>query len=127
MAKASDIASLRAKAKRGDALALDALGTVYFNKRDYTEAVKWYLKGADRGNISSQATLVTQFAYGVGVKQNYEEAYFWLLVFFSHKVESTGFGEVTDLLEKNLNAARKSAIRKRVRAWLKDHPAPPSK
>ena len=57
------------------------LGEKYYNgdgvERDYREAVKWYRKAAEQGNIYAQNNLGSCYYYGNGVLQDYEEAVKW--------------------------------------------------
>ena len=46
-------------------------------KRDYSEAVKWYLKAAEQGNPLAQFSLGTCYEYGHGVGQSDTEAFKW--------------------------------------------------
>ncbi|MDE7135473.1 MAG: sel1 repeat family protein, partial [Muribaculaceae bacterium] len=44
---------------------------------DYTEAVKWYLKAAEQGDVRAQKSLGRMYENGQGVTQNYTEAVKW--------------------------------------------------
>src|ERR1035438_6313598 len=41
------------------------------------KAAAWYLKAADQGDVTAQATMGTLYSMGQGVEQNYVEAYYW--------------------------------------------------
>ena len=45
--------------------------------RDYTEAVKWYRKAAEQGDVNAQCELGRMYDHGWGVEQNYAEAVKW--------------------------------------------------
>ena len=45
--------------------------------QDYTEALQWYRKAAERGNANAQWMLGWSFAQGLGVPQDYAEAVRW--------------------------------------------------
>ena len=52
----------------------------YFGKgvqQDYTEAVKWYRKAAEKGNAKAQFNLAVTYARGKGVLQSGEAAAAW--------------------------------------------------
>ena len=57
------------------------LGTKYTNgqgvRQDYVEAVKWYLKTAEQGNIVAQYNLGVMYLEGQGVRQNKIAAKGW--------------------------------------------------
>ena len=42
------------------------------------ESIKWYLKAAEQGHLTSQNQLGFKYAQGTGVVQDYVEAYKWL-------------------------------------------------
>lgn len=57
------------------------LGWIYDNeqgvKRDFVQAVKWYSKAAEQGDVNGQFRLGVMYDNGYGVKQNYKEAIRW--------------------------------------------------
>jgi len=48
-------------------------------KQDHTEAVRWYRKAAEHGNVFAQNNLGVMYNKGDGVKQDYVEAVRWYL------------------------------------------------
>ncbi len=52
-------------------------GCQYWKDKDYKEAVKWYRRSADKGNVAAQYALGRMYENGMGVAQNYEEAVMW--------------------------------------------------
>ncbi len=54
-------------------------GTYQFDLGNYAEALKWYRRGADLGDVSAQTHLADLYFYGHGVEKNYAEALKWLL------------------------------------------------
>jgi len=80
----SDFAlQLRAKAEWGDALAQDELGALYAVggqgiSRDMNEAIKWYRKSAEQGNVYGEANIGRALLTGDGVPVDYAEAAKWL-------------------------------------------------
>jgi TPR repeat protein len=45
--------------------------------QDYSQAVKWFRKAADQGQIIAQLNLGVMYANGDGVPQDYVLAYMW--------------------------------------------------
>ena len=45
--------------------------------QDNTEAVSWYRKAAEQGNVHAQSNLGNMYANGKGVPQDYAEAARW--------------------------------------------------
>jgi hypothetical protein len=77
-------ATLLADANSGFALEQGEMGRRCEQGKDpctpqnYQEAAKWYRLAADQGLPSAQIGLGYLYFRGLGVEQNYEEAYFWL-------------------------------------------------
>ena len=44
---------------------------------DYYEAVRWYRKSAEQGNMYGECSLGYMYNYGLGVSQDYDEAIRW--------------------------------------------------
>ena len=55
---------------------------------DYGEALKWYRRAAERGQASAQHNLGTMYAEGLGVPQDYVQAYMWFSIY-----EAAGAGK----------------------------------
>lgn len=63
---------------RGLYLAADLIGLIYkFEKNDLKEAVKWYKKGAEKGDRLCQCDLAECYLMGYGVEENDYEAFKW--------------------------------------------------
>ena len=74
-----DVAELEKQAERGNTDAQVELGRLYYNgergkKEDNTEAVKWFQKAADNGNVYGKYWLGTCYDYGNGVEKSYTKA-----------------------------------------------------
>jgi TPR repeat protein len=52
-------------------------GVELYEQGNYTEAVKWWRKAAEKGNAKAQYNLGWCYANGQGVPQNYTEAVKW--------------------------------------------------
>ena len=52
-------------------------GLEHYDKKNYTEAVKWYRKAAEQGFANAQYNLGYCYAHGEGVTQDYYEAVKW--------------------------------------------------
>lgn len=69
-------------AKQSDVRALDALGFLHSGAggllpANDAEAFKWYLKAAEAGDASSQASVADAYVEGAGVPRNYSDAVMW--------------------------------------------------
>lgn len=60
----------------GHILAMNALGSLYYNDMgDYEQATEWFKKAADKGCERSQNNLGTCYEFGHGVEKNRDMAY----------------------------------------------------
>ena len=70
---ASDLSGLKRKAEQGESQAQVDLATKYYMGKgvpqDFDEAVKWYLKAAERGNPDAQIRFGFMYGKGLGVNQ----------------------------------------------------------
>ncbi len=68
-------------AEQGDASAQFKLGRRHEKgeglPKNYSEALKWYLKAAEQGHIQAQANVGVFYHNGWGIRQNYAEALKW--------------------------------------------------
>src|ERR1039457_360923 len=76
------IALLKAKSEQGDASSSFMLAGLYENgfggvSQDAAEALKWYRKAAEQGNVRAQYHLGYCYFKGQGVTQDYVEAFRW--------------------------------------------------
>ena len=82
------------------------LGRIYSDPKsgvkNDAEAAKWYKQAADRGDAVAQVALGAMYVDGIGVKQDYGEAYKWLyLVVTGEDITIANRAmDVYDLIEK---------------------------
>ena len=67
----------RENEKQNNIVAQFECGNMYYDKGNYTEAVKWYRKAAEQGNADAQYKLGYCYENGKGVKQSFSEASKW--------------------------------------------------
>ena len=76
-----EITEWRRDAAQGKAYAQYNLGMMYDQgrgvRKDYAEAVKWYLLAAQQGNAHAQYNLGVMYSQGQGVRQNKTVAKQW--------------------------------------------------
>ena len=77
-----EVARLRLLAGQGNATAQRELGERYEEGRggvvqDYSEAVAWYRRAADQGDVRGQGNLGAMYGNGTGVPRNDEVALMW--------------------------------------------------
>lgn len=53
-------------------------GKTCYESKNYTKAIEWYKKSAEKGNAGAKYELGLMYHKGVGVPQNYIEAFKWL-------------------------------------------------
>ncbi len=81
---AAELSDIRKKAEQGDCHAQNELGVVYQNglkgvPADQGEAIKWFKKSAEGGNVTAQSNLGHMYCAGKGVPKDEVEGAKWLL------------------------------------------------
>jgi TPR repeat protein len=76
------VATVQARAERGDAVAAARLGLLYLKGRgvpqNYNLAAQWFYRAAIRGQGDAQYQLAMLYNKGIGVQRDYVLAYMWL-------------------------------------------------
>jgi TPR repeat protein len=96
--------------------ALCARGREPCSPQNYEESAKWYQRAADQGNREGYRSLGFLYLKGRGVKQSYDDAYFWLKMGtenFALESEEAALKEIASHLTKE----QKEKIEKRICAW----------
>lgn len=80
--ESNNLRELRQKAAKGDASAMTDIGYAYFTggeglEKDQAEAVRWFEKAANAGNIHAMNNLGIAYQDGVGVEQDDLESLKW--------------------------------------------------
>jgi hypothetical protein len=73
-----DLNALRAKAEAGSVGAQTRLADLFIASDDYTNAVVWYRKAAEQGDLTAQLSLASLLLAGRGAEKNPHEAAKWL-------------------------------------------------
>jgi hypothetical protein len=119
----ADLKDLQIHADAGDAAAEYRLGMRYATgedvTQDYSEAMRWFLRAADHGNLHAQATVAAWMLAGRGAPQDYSQAYYWALLAQAGGDES---GRVIVLNSAPyLSPAQTAAAQKQADDWLHTH------
>ena len=119
---------LQKAATNGNARAQESLGDIYerggnMETQNYNEAVKWYGKAADRGNQDAQTHLSEMYIVGKGVKQDWQEAYFWDVISNAKSLDQAP--HMRDKISGHLSAEQQSATERRAQRWLTAHASLP--
>ncbi|HME33133.1 MAG TPA: tetratricopeptide repeat protein [Terriglobales bacterium] len=71
--------ALRERAEQGDSKAASDLGWMYLHRpeADYAEALRWYHKAAEAGDVVARHALGDMYFHGQGVNKDYAEAARW--------------------------------------------------
>ncbi len=75
---APDLNLLKAKAESGNVKAQTQLADVFIGSDDFTNAVVWYRKAAEQGDVTAQLSLASLLMAGRGAAKNPQEAAKWL-------------------------------------------------
>ena len=73
-----DLNALRAKAEAGSVTAQTQLADYFIAADDYTNAVVWYRKAAEQGDLTAQLSVASLLLAGRGTEKNPREAAKWL-------------------------------------------------
>ena len=80
----SDIKQLKKAAADGDGAAQYTLGVHYavgdLGRQDYRQAMEWFRKAADRGNVRARGKIAALYWAGRGTPKDYSKAYYWALL-----------------------------------------------
>ena len=118
-----DVRDLEKIALQGNPAAQYSLGMKYASGdgavQDYHEALDWFLKAADAGNVRAAAKIATCFWAGKGAPQDYSKAYFWGLL-AQAAGDETGRVIVINSAPR-LSDHQRSAEQQEADAWLRSH------
>ena len=118
-----DVRDLEKIALQGNPAAQYSLGMKYASGdgavQDYHEALSWFLKAADGGNVRAAAKIATCFWAGKGAPQDYSKAYFWGLL-AQAAGDETGRVIVINSAPR-LSDHQRSAEQQEADAWLRSH------
>jgi GAF domain/Sel1 repeat/PilZ domain len=119
----ADLKDLQSHADAGDAVAEYQLAKRYAIgedvKQDYVEAMRWFLRAADQGNVHAQAIVAAWMWAGRGAAQDYSQAYYWALLAQAGGDES-GRAIVLNSAPY-LSPAQRAAAQKQAEDWLHTH------
>ncbi|KAG0042124.1 hypothetical protein BGZ89_007048, partial [Linnemannia elongata] len=76
------------EAVQGDSTAQHYLGSLNLAAQDYTQALTWYRKAAEQGDVIAQINTGIMYQEGLGVSQDHAEAMTWF-----HKAENQGYDD----------------------------------
>ena len=87
------------------------------------QAAAWYTKAAELGDAAAQGTLGTLYFFGQGVRQNYNEAYFWLALAASQpSPRQEQYASNRQMAGAHITADEVDSAKERVDNWLATHP-----
>jgi TPR repeat protein len=117
-------------ADQGYAAAQNRIGGMYENGRggvtiDYAAAMKWYRKSADQGDARAQFNIGWMYERGHGVKQDWEEAYFWYLLAdksgFNFSSGNAYAAAAYKAVGMSLTPEQINVVKQRVQEWTSTH------
>ncbi len=90
--------------------------------QDHAQAVKWYRRAAEQGQINAQHNLGLMYYFGYGVAKDPAESYFWWIV-------ATGAGHAPSIewrakAADALSAEQRAGIEARANDWRPRRKAP---
>jgi len=101
------------------------MGVRYHNgesvPRDDVQAMQWFLRAANQGHATAQATLGAYYWAGRGVPQDLSKAYFWSALALAQGDENSK--SRLEGLASQMTRAQISAARQQAEVWLRQHNA----
>lgn len=64
-------------AAQSEGKGMRGVGNYYFDKHDYTQAIEWYKKAAEAGDIDMYSKVGSMYEEGIGVPKDYRKAIEW--------------------------------------------------
>ncbi len=102
-------------AKLGNPTAMRTLGLLYEKNEDYPTSIYWYQLAAERGDGVAQRGLGICYYDGIGVVEDLEKSYYWLLLAAGNGV-SIGFGKESEIIEFALSTEQILRIQREAKA-----------
>jgi len=84
-----------------------------------TQAVRWFLRAAEQGHVTAQATLGAYYWAGRGVPSDLSKAYFWSALALAQGDENSK--SRLEGLASQMTQAQVSAARQQAEVWLHSH------
>ena len=81
--------------------------------QNYKEAVKWFQKAAEQGNVDAQVSLGARHAFGEGTPKNFIRAHMWFVI-----AASQGRPRGRDKFKKFLSPSQLESARRLAREWM---------
>ncbi|HEX3820822.1 MAG TPA: GAF domain-containing protein [Candidatus Sulfotelmatobacter sp.] len=119
----ANLDQLRQMAEKGDPIAQNAIGLRYAMgdgvRLNEAEAVRWFTKAAELGNVPAQSKLGTIYFSGRGVPQDYNRAYFWMVV--ARLSGDDASKTLAPFVRARLTRAQVTSIELDADRWLQQH------
>lgn len=113
----------RESARQGNHKAEYYLAMCYENGKgtdlDRPTSIDWYTKSAESNYAPAQSALGSKYFYGLGVAQNMEEAYYWLLIANANGMKDNK--QCRNIAMAKLDDTQKENIQNRANLWLEQH------
>jgi GAF domain-containing protein len=122
-------AQLRQLAERGDPAAENALGLLYAQgdaklavKQDENEAARWFTKAAEHGSVPAESKLGSLYMSGRGVQQDWNRAYFWIVLARAGGDEAGK--ALAPFVLTHLTPVQRTVVEQQAEQWLQRHESP---
>jgi len=97
------------------------MGVRYHNGEDVphddAQAMQWFLRAAEQGHVTAQATLGAYYWAGRGVPQDLSKAYFWSAIALAQGDKSSK--SRLEGLASQMTHAQVSAARQQAEVWIR--------
>lgn len=90
--------------------------------QDYAEAVKWFRRAAEQGNVAAQVNLSFMYEKGYGVPQDFVQAHMWRNLAAAQGTQGNGdMRKQRDEIAKKMTPAQIAEAQRLAREWLEKH------
>jgi TPR repeat protein len=99
------------------------MGVRYHNGEDVphddAQAMQWFVRAAEQGNVAAQGALGAYYWAGRGVPEDLSKAYFWSAIALAQGDENSKIR--LEGLSSQMTRAQVSAARQQAEAWIHRH------
>jgi hypothetical protein len=88
---------------------------------DESEAVRWFTRAAEQGNVAAQSKLGALYYAGRGIPADLHQAYFWMLL--ARASGDSTSKVLAPAVTERLTTAEANSIEQQANAWLQQRMA----
>ncbi len=97
-----------------------SLGSLFYARKEFAAAARWYRRAAEQGNAVAQIRLARQYADGVGLPRDDVQGFKWLTVAAARGTDSyarTNAAKGRDAMSAKMTPAQIAEAERLAREW----------